>query len=439
LKKSGKAVDIITVIDTAIEQAQLVLEDSDTGIVAEYPAYLPSVLADEQRLGKVLITLLHFALKNTHHTMVSIRAQLINRGDLSVIKGVPVEDQSRLFESGPWVWVSISDNCEQISQYANIRLLDVIERTPQQSEQLISLTDCQREIVDYGGLLWIEFEKEIGLNINVLLQLKAVRAQNTDASPLQRVMDKRIPVERTSGKSLLLLVGNDYLGKYLSHYFADEGFNVRLCVSAEELLSMARRENPDLILLDMEIREPAVFDLAMILQGDSVTGVIPMLFLTTMTTAEGQVKLGAVDFMLRPVGTGKLISIVNEVLEPNVQPNSRVLIVEPNKAIRSSMIMVARDHGYRVTEAEAPEEALALAEHLQPGMVIVNAVLARDRDYWLIRNLRMMSEEIEIMVLADNISDDEGKVAVRRGASGYSETGKLPELLNHASHPDRDE
>jgi hypothetical protein len=32
--------------------------------------------------------------------------------------------------------------------------------------------------------------------------------------------------------------------------------------------------------------------------------------------------------------------------------------------------------------------------------------------------------------MADVLSEEEGRLAIRRGASGYSETGKLPDLLD---------
>jgi len=80
-------------------------------------------------------------------------------------------------------------------------------------------------------------------------------------------------------------------------------------------------------------------------------------------------------------------------------------------------------------EATGPEEALALAEHVKPGLVLLNAKLAQERDYWLVRGLRQIPSEFEIFVLADAMSDAEGQAAMSRGASGYSETDKLPDIL----------
>ncbi len=60
----------------------------------------------------------------------------------------------------------------------------------------------------------------------------------------------------------------------------------------------------------------------------------------------------------------------------------------------------------------------------------MNDKLAQERDYWLIRGLRQISPQAKIFVMADVLSEEEGRKAIRRGASGYSETGKLPDLLD---------
>jgi DNA-binding NarL/FixJ family response regulator len=83
-----------------------------------------------------------------------------------------------------------------------------------------------------------------------------------------------------------------------------------------------------------------------------------------------------------------------------------------------------------VTEARGPEEALALAERLAPRIILINSKIAQERDYWLLRGLRNISHDIDIFVLADVLIEEERKAAIRRGASGYSQTGRLRELLD---------
>ena len=104
-------------------------------------------------------------------------------------------------------------------------------------------------------------------------------------------------------------------------------------------------------------------------------------------------------------------------------------MVEPDSALRENMIVMLQQQSFRVTEAAGAEEALVLAERLEPAVVLVNSQVAEARDYWLMRRLRRLSEAMQIMVMAEAMSEAAGRAAMRRGASGFGETGKLPDLL----------
>jgi DNA-binding response OmpR family regulator len=231
-------------------------------------------------------------------------------------------------------------------------------------------------------------------------------------------------------RTILMLVDKDELRDLLTNDLAGAGYRVITTASGGEVLPLAKEENPDLILLDLLVRHPQAFDVAMVLKRDSQTVGIPVLFLTSVDDPQVGVRMGAIDFMVRTVGTGALLSTINTILHSGISPTSRVLIIEPDDALRENMVMMIQAHGYRVIVATTPEEGLALAERVDPEMILVNASLAQERDYWLLRGLRRLSEVSEIVMMADAFSDEEVRTAISRGASGISETGKLPDLLN---------
>jgi CheY-like chemotaxis protein len=172
-------------------------------------------------------------------------------------------------------------------------------------------------------------------------------------------------------------------------------------------------------------------EVATVLKQDPRTLNIPVLFLTSMNDPqEGDKRLGAASFLVRPAGTAALVSTIQGVLGAGVSPAGRVLVVEQDDEAREILVMMIQAHGYRVTEAAGPEEGLALAEHIPPELVLVNAVMAQERDYWLLRGLRQLGHPFDIFVLAEAFTEEQGRAAIDRGASGYSETGKLGQLLD---------
>ena len=148
----------------------------------------------------------------------------------------------------------------------------------------------------------------------------------------------------------------------------------------------------------MLARNPEALEVATVLKQDHRTLDIPVLFLTSMSDPrEDEERLGAANFLVRPAGTAALVSTIQGVLGAGVSPAGRVLVVEQDDAARETLVMMIQAKGYRVTEAAGSEEGLALAEHIPPELVLVNAVMAQERDYWLLRGLRQLGASIRYL------------------------------------------
>lgn len=82
-------------------------------------------------------------------------------------------------------------------------------------------------------------------------------------------------------------------------------------------LEMARREKPDLILLDLDMPDMCGFDVCRALKADEELCMTPVLFLSGSTTAEDKVKgldLGAVDYVTKPFDAFELCARVRAAL-----------------------------------------------------------------------------------------------------------------------------
>ncbi len=84
-----------------------------------------------------------------------------------------------------------------------------------------------------------------------------------------------------------------------------------------EGLDSARRENPDLVLLDVDMPDMSGFDVCRALKADSELCMIPVIFLSGSGDAEDKVKglnLGAVDYVTKPFDAFELRARVNAAL-----------------------------------------------------------------------------------------------------------------------------
>lgn len=418
--------DLPGVIEWAISRSSSQVVGKSITMVAEYPAHLPAIDREANSLRMTIRCLLDQAVEWTSGGEIKTSVEVLGPGESLTASGRIVGSVQDLADEGPFAILRIAFRCpelpEAVTNTENLASLD--------ADQWVD-GECASLLGPLGNRLWLELRDESGLcAFGLALPLWAVHDVSADVSSLRRAVDTRLPGSGPGTPALLLMVEDDSLRDVLSKDLEMAGYEVIPVGAGEDVLQAARAESPDLILLDLLAREPTAFEVAALLKHDSKIRNTPVLFLTSISDPTGGISMGAVSYVARQADTGALISAVNAVLTAGLSPNARVLIVENDNRLREHMVITIQSQGYRVSEARAPEEALALAERAVPGMVLVNARLAQERDYWLLRGLRQTAPEAEIYVMAEMMSQEEVEAALRRGASGFSETGKLPDLLD---------
>ncbi|MGH2344290.1 MAG: response regulator transcription factor [Chloroflexota bacterium] len=99
----------------------------------------------------------------------------------------------------------------------------------------------------------------------------------------------------------------------LQEHLTQEGFVVLTASAGMQAISMARTEQPDLILLDVMMPGVSGFDVCNILQDFPETREIPVIFLTAITETKRKVmglNLGADDYVTKPFDLRELTARV---------------------------------------------------------------------------------------------------------------------------------
>jgi len=432
LVETFSAVDLPRAIETAIDHTIGLAGTKPIAVVAEYPAHLPAVQGQGHELAQIISSLIAEAISVTNRGEIHVAAELLPAGELPSVRELLDGDPQVLADGGPWAIARVSAIGSGIVEHAATEIITGLNHSksqPRVSRDGLSLNDSRILIEAYGGSFWIDGLPGEGIRLNFALPLRAAYLATADLSSLRKAVETRLPEDGKHSKTILLMTEEEGLRDLLSQDLAQAGYRVITVPDGANVLAIARTEHPSLILLDLVSRDPPGFDVAMVLKQDYHVRDIPVLFLTSATDPQEGMRMGAVNYVLRAEGTGKLLSAIDTVLASGIKPTARVLVIESSDALRESMILLLQRQGYRVTEARASEEALALAERVNPGLVLVNSKLAQERDYWLLRSLRQVANDMDIFVLAEVISKEEGKTALSRGASGYRQTGKLREIL----------
>jgi sigma-B regulation protein RsbU (phosphoserine phosphatase) len=102
--------------------------------------------------------------------------------------------------------------------------------------------------------------------------------------------------------------------KVLTSFLGHDGHRLFTASNGPEALDLARRESPDLILLDIMMPGKDGFAVCSELKADAVTAEIPVVFLTALSETGDKVKglsLGAVDYITKPFEKGEVLARVN--------------------------------------------------------------------------------------------------------------------------------
>ena len=143
-------------------------------------------------------------------------------------------------------------------------------------------------------------------------------------------------ITRSEYKILIVddVVSNVLLLKIL---LTNEKFQVCTANNGTTCIEQARKEHPDLILLDVMMPDISGFDTAVILKKDPETKEIPIIFLTALNTPADLVhgfKVGASDFLTKPFNKEDLVM---RVMQQISLVAAKRIIEQQNAELRATL------------------------------------------------------------------------------------------------------
>ena len=122
-----------------------------------------------------------------------------------------------------------------------------------------------------------------------------------------------------SSKKILIVEDDEMIGSMYQTKLKQDDFNVFLAVNGIEGLELAKKEKPDLILLDIIMPQLDGFSVLEQLKDKESTKDIPVVMLTNLGTEEDVKKgsvLGAVDYLVKANLTPSQVSDkIKEILK----------------------------------------------------------------------------------------------------------------------------
>jgi CheY-like chemotaxis protein len=221
-------------------------------------------------------------------------------------------------------------------------------------------------------------------------------------------------------KPLVLLVeDNPEAAEILARHLDGGGFRIEIARTGIEAVTMARDLKPVAITLDILLPEIDGWEVLYRLKEDTSTRNIPVVVVSVIDNPSLGRALGAIDYFVKPVDGGALLSRLGEyTFTTKASPERiRVLVVDDEPANLDLLATLLEPAGFTVIRATGGQEGINAAKSEIPNLVLLDLMMPGVTGFDVVEALRAdeTTRSIPIMVLTAK----ELTVADKRALNGH--------------------
>ena len=124
----------------------------------------------------------------------------------------------------------------------------------------------------------------------------------------------------SSGKCILIVEDNPLNMKLFSAMVAAQGYGVLQAGDGLFGLELARREHPDLIIMDVDLPGISGLEATRLLKADPGTCDIPII-ITTAYEYDDEIRASGCDgYMSKPISVADFVALIDSLMAENPQP-----------------------------------------------------------------------------------------------------------------------
>jgi PAS domain S-box-containing protein len=375
LDLSPEPMDVKEAVDRVITSMQARADEKALSLKSDVPAELPTVDADADRVVQILTNLVGNACQYTPR-------------DGEIVVSARREDGE--------VQISVRDTGVGIGPDDRERIFDRFFRADDPVVQGTSGTGLGLAIVKslvemHGGEIWVESELGEGSVFTFTLPMR----------------DGGVPDAPEKGLEKLLVVEDDPdIAKLIRLHLCDKYQEVFIAHRGEDALAIAEREHPDLITLDIMLPGMDGFEVLEHLKSKRATRDIPVVIVSVVPDRQKGLRLGAVDYVTKPIDEQALIDAVGKALG---RRRGTVLVVDDDRDTLSLLDEVLNANEFAVQTLDRGREALAVAREVQPSLILLDVKLPDLNGYAVLEELKAdagLSEVPVIVMTGSEIVDD---------------------------------
>lgn len=353
---------------------------------------LPMVKGDRDRIIQVVTNLLSNAIKFTDEGSIEC---LIRKRDGEV--------DVRIKDSG--IGIAEEDLDKVFGKFQQVG--DTLTDKPKGTG--LGLPICKEIIEHHEGRIWVESEfgvgSTFGFTVPILSPEESILAKEIHAmGEIRRRVTQRFSGKIEGKRTILVVDDEENIRNLIRQELEGEGFEVVEAADGEEAVSKAREIKPDLIILDILMPRLSGYDVTSILKNDEDTANIPILILSIVEDKEKGFRLGASEYLSKPIDFKQLLSSVSDLIgssDPSQKhaQQRKILVIDPDASVIESIADTLQAKGYEVVAAYNGIEGVKKATEILPDLIIVDDFISRDNNYELLKALKFKGAEKETIII----------------------------------------
>jgi DNA-binding response OmpR family regulator len=189
------------------------------------------------------------------------------------------------------------------------------------------------------------------------------------------------------------------------------GFDVIVAASGKQGLERTKKDNPDLVILDIMLPDINGFSVCRELKEDPTYSSLPIILLTAIgTTLESY----AVDiakqhqadvYIAKPIEKEELLRVVNDLLSrakpapKEERTHAKILLVDDDTDFLEATRQILAAHQYDVITAQSGDEGITKAKYENPDLILLDVIMPGKDGFSVCYELRKIPQTRPVPII----------------------------------------
>ncbi len=377
-------------VNEVVELTHSLVADKSLEMMTDLPAEDIVMHSDKVKLKQVLINLVSNAVKFTDQGSVTISARLLDSDAKA--------NDPFCRPDAQYLSLTVTDTGMGMDAEAMEFVFEAFRQADGSATRKaggtglgLAITKSVTELLK--GKIDVESQQDVGTTFTITIP---VAMEDVDD-----VYQKETPLtaegEPTEAGPTVLSIDDDpEVIELLQQYLTDEGFQTIAALSADEGIRLAKERQPFAITLDLHMPYKDGWSTLAELKGDETTRDIPVVIVTVMENKALGFKMGAADYLQKPVSSEDLICAFDRILTRRAQS---VLVVDDSPTARELLRQVLEDEQIAVREARDGLDALEALEQSIPDVILLDLMMPVMDGFETLRRLKEQEQWAAIPVI----------------------------------------